>query len=375
MATLTDTAAHFRGLTDTAVEIARPGIRILYTLPSDDLLELEGAEPTLQPPGAYVNAVAEGWQVEAEGAVCSRAERAGYALQEIDAYQFALTWRCDALPDAVTIRYRLFSKPDQAHENLTRVFLADRLMRWRFSSGADTLRVEVADRLRAWGAAPAEAFLAYDPNRDLGRAIAQADAAPNRTVPAPAPDWQAHPRFLVLGVEHILTGPDHLAMVLAIVMVPATLRRLIVWISAFTVAHSITLGLAFFGLLSLSPAITEPLVAATVAAVGIENLWILYRGAAALRARTVLILVFGLIHGIGLSYQLSAAAAASAGPPLGRLLLFNVGVEFGQLLILAVTVWPVRAWRRRGAPPYPQAALSALIGIAGCWWLIRRWPV
>ena len=378
LGTVGDAAAHFRGLTDTAVEIAQPGLRIHYTLPADDLLELPGVAPGLQPPKAYIDEIAAGWSVEAEDARCGRAESSALALEAIEAARFVLTWRCDSLPDAVTLRYRLFSGPEQTHENLTRVFLADRRMNWRFSRANDSLRIDVAELLRTWDAPPAESFLAYDPNRDLGRAVAEADETdgPVRsgTAPGSAADWQAHPRFFLLGIEHILTGPDHVAMVVAIAMVPATVRRLVLWVSTFTLAHSITLALAFFEVLRLPPTTTEPLVAATVAAVGIENLWILCRGPSALGTRTALILVFGLIHGIGLSYQLSAAAAVAAGAPLGRLLLFNVGVEVGQLVILAATLVPLRAWYRSAAPPYPQIAASLVIAVAGGLWLLWRWP-
>ena len=372
----TDAAAHFRGLTDTAVEIARPGVRILYTVPSDDLLELDGAGSKLSPPKTYIEAVEAGWQVAAEGTRCQSAERAAYALEEIEALQFSLTWRCDALPEAVTLSYRLFTKPEQAHENFTRVLMADRLMRWRFTASNDTLRIEVGEQLRSWGAVLAPDFFEGDPNRDFGRTLPRArDEVLEGSARTPAADWRAHPRFFVLGVEHILTGPDHVAMVLAIVLVPASLRRLVVWVSTFTVAHSITLALAFFGLLRLSPTTTEPLIAMPVVAVGIENLWILYGSDRGLHNRAGLIFAFGLIHGIGLSYQLSAAEAVASGPPVGRLMLFNLGVECGQLMILGVAAWPVRRWFRHESPPHMQMAASLAIAGAGLVWLIQRLPL
>jgi len=365
--------AHFRGIIDTAIEVTQAGIRILYTLPADDLLELPGRDDSLGPPSRYLEQIARGWEIEVAEAKCIRAVADADQLPDVEAYQFTLIWRCDRPPKTLAVSYRLFSEPEQVHENLARVFMANRLMRWRFSEQERRLHIEVERLVEEWGAELAKDYFEDDPNRDLGDTRgAMSDNGPGGLRPA---DWRSHPRFLALGIEHILTGPDHVAMVIALVLVPATLRRLFVWITCFTIAHSVTLTLAFFDVLKISPLVTEPLVALTVALVGLENILIIRRRQGLLKARTAIVFAFGLIHGIGLSYQLSASAAATVGPPLGRLLLFNLGVELGQLAILLVCVWPVRAWVGRGFPPYPQLAMSGLISVAGWAWFLTRVPL
>jgi hypothetical protein len=154
----------------------------------------------------------------------------------------------------------------------------------------------------------------------------------------------------------------------ALLLLPASLSRLLLWISAFTLAHSITLALSYFGLLRPSPGITEPLIAFTVLVIGLENLWLARAGAAPARARALLIFVFGLIHGLGLSYQLSSL---SGSPDLGRLLLFNLGVELGQLAV-ALPLWSLHGLlRSRAARPIATAA-SAAIALCGLYWPIER---
>ena len=176
--------------------------------------------------------------------------------------------------------------------------------------------------------------------------------------------------FLLLGVEHILIGFDHLCFLLALLIVATRLRDVVALVTTFTVAHSLTLAAAATGLVSISPRLVEPLIAASIVYVGIENL-MLRRPP---RYRLVLVFAFGLIHGLGfasvLSERLPGVSGVAIVPPL---LAFNVGVELGQLAVAACLVPLISLARSQPklAPRF-QPALSLVIASVGMIWLFQR---
>jgi hydrogenase/urease accessory protein HupE len=176
-------------------------------------------------------------------------------------------------------------------------------------------------------------------------------------------------RFLVLGVEHILTGYDHLAFLLALLLAGGSLRSNTKIITSFTVAHSLTLALATVGLVSISPAIVEPLIAASVVFVGLENLF-----RRRLAARTLVTFGFGLVHGLGFASTLRELGIGGFGARAAiPLLSFNLGVEIAQIAIAAL-VLPV-VWRLEQRPSFALKhvpALSLLITFAGVYWFLAR---
>jgi hydrogenase/urease accessory protein HupE len=176
-------------------------------------------------------------------------------------------------------------------------------------------------------------------------------------------------RFLVVGIEHILTGYDHLAFLLALLLAGGTLRSNAKIITSFTVAHSLTLALATLGLVNISPSVVEPLIAVSVVFVGVENL-IRRRFA----ARWLVTFGFGLVHGLGFASTLRdlgiGALGARAAIPL---LSFNLGVELAQIAIAAL-VLPL-VWRLEQRPAFTLRhvpALSLLITLAGVYWFVAR---
>jgi hydrogenase/urease accessory protein HupE len=176
-------------------------------------------------------------------------------------------------------------------------------------------------------------------------------------------------RFLLLGIEHILTGYDHLAFLLALVIAGGSLRHNTKIITSFTLAHSLTLALATFGLVNISPAIVEPLIAASIVFVGLENLF-----SRRLAARWLVTFSFGLIHGLGFASTLRELGIGGFGARAAiPLLSFNLGIELAQIAIAAV-VLPL-VWRLEQRPVFALKhvpALSLLITIAGVYWLLAR---
>jgi len=177
--------------------------------------------------------------------------------------------------------------------------------------------------------------------------------------------------FLALGIAHIWTGYDHLLFLFGLLVVCRSFRSIVAIISCFTVAHSITLALATLDVVSIASRFVEPMIAASILYVGVENL---VRMGAEPRGRWALTFAFGLIHGFGFASVLRELGVGSNGRGLAMpLFTFNLGVETGQVAIAAIVlpiVWQLRrnpAFIRRGVP-----VLSALVAAAGLYWLMER---
>jgi hydrogenase/urease accessory protein HupE len=176
--------------------------------------------------------------------------------------------------------------------------------------------------------------------------------------------------FLVLGIEHILTGYDHLLFLFALLVVCRDLRSIATVITCFTLAHSITLALAALDIVKLSPRIVEPMIAASIAYVGIENM---IRGDAP-KWRWLITFSFGLVHGLGFADALKEFGIGSGQfgivlPLVG----FNLGVEIGQLSVAAI-VLPI-LWQLRRHPTFVRRwvpACSVFVALAGSYWMIER---
>lgn len=180
------------------------------------------------------------------------------------------------------------------------------------------------------------------------------------------------------GFTHILPkGLDHILFIVGLFLLQPKLRPLLWQTSAFTLAHSITLALVVLGLLSVPARVVEPLIAASIAYVGIENLWV-----RKLKPwRIALIFGLGLLHGMGFASVMKELQLPE-GEVLKPLVGFNLGVEFGQLSVLvmalalsAATYGTLCGWRR--ADPSAQMEVlrkvaSAGIGIVGLWWTFER---
>jgi hydrogenase/urease accessory protein HupE len=196
-------------------------------------------------------------------------------------------------------------------------------------------------------------------------------AAPTASLEGHAANAQRSTLSIIrVGVEHILTGYDHLAFLLGLILLADKLRTVLAMVTAFTLAHSITLACAALGYWTPSPAIVEPAIALSIVYVAAENLWSL-RTKRTLVGRWKITLPFGLIHGFGFAGALRELHVEhSFALVLG---CFNLGVELGQLAVLALfwsalcglRKWP--AFRSHGA-----LAISALIGLAGLVWFVLR---
>ncbi|MEO8836673.1 MAG: HupE/UreJ family protein [Caldimonas sp.] len=263
------------------------------------------------------------------------------------------------------IRYSLFADVDPTHRGIAKVQRPGQ-------SAVLTVLEPVA--IGAGSVAPG-ASVAHGGNASAAGASARASAGS----PAAASPWQ----FLLEGVRHILTGYDHILFLLCLLL-PSVMRRTpdgwrpvehlsqAIWpivgiVSAFTVAHSITLGLAALKLISLPSAFIEPAIAVTIILAALDNVLPIFPV-----RRVVVTFLFGLIHGFGFANvlaELNLPAAAFA----WVVLQFNVGLELGQLMIVVVattTLFTLRRWRGYALVVVGAGSITAIV--IGALWFIER---
>ena len=199
-------------------------------------------------------------------------------------------------------------------------------------------------------------------------------ADPSLTVRLKGSGKVAVATYLELGVEHILTGFDHLSFVLGLVLLVRGRATLLATITAFTLAHSITLAAAALGYVNVSPPVIESLVALSIVFVAVE-LARAQRGTEGLTARYpwVIAFTFGLLHGFAFAGSLADIGLPQHNIP-GALLLFNCGVELGQLMFVGTVLALLAVSRRVVERPPAWAPWLApyAIGALASFWMIQR---
>jgi hydrogenase/urease accessory protein HupE len=176
-------------------------------------------------------------------------------------------------------------------------------------------------------------------------------------------------RFLPAGVQHILIGPDHLLFLVGLLLLGGTLRQLALVVTAFTLAHSLTLSLAVLGALSPPARLVEPAIALSIVYVGVDNL--LVRRGRDLRAWIAL--GFGLVHGLGFASVLREMDLPRRALGLS-LVSFNLGVEVGQLLVVVAVATALAALRAQSPWVGQRLAVvgSVAVVVAGSVWFVQR---
>lgn len=176
--------------------------------------------------------------------------------------------------------------------------------------------------------------------------------------------------YVSVGFDHIVPrGMDHILFILGIFLLSTRMKPLLWQVTMFTIAHTITLGLATAGYVDLPPRIVEPLIALSIAYVGLENVW----AKSLHRSRLFLVFGFGLLHGLGFAGMLR-----DFGMPddafLTALISFNIGVEAGQLAIIGAAFLAVGRWFNGHRLYRPLVIIpgSLLIGLTGLKWTLER---
>jgi len=278
---------------------------------------------------AVARALAGGVTVETDGRSCPGLLDRTWALEAEGGVVFQVHYTCPEVPGRLTLAAPILDALAPGHRHMARVFRAGKA------------QVRVLDRSHAtW---------TLD------------DASPPASAARMA--WS----MLKLGVEHILTGADHLIFLLGLILVGGRLRSLVGVVTAFTLAHSITLALASLSVLTPSPRLVEPAIALSIAYVGVENFFVKDAN-----KRWRITFPFGLIHGFGFAGALREIALPRAQIPIA-LVSFNLGVEVGQFAVLAIALPAILAARRsRWFGDFGVKATSAIIALVGAVLFIVR---
>ena len=197
---------------------------------------------------------------------------------------------------------------------------------------------------------------------------------PAAAIPARQGGWAVAGEYLRLGVEHILGGVDHLLFVLALLLITRGFGRLVKTVTAFTVAHSITLALATLGLVHVPQRPVEAVIALSIVFVAAEIVHARRgREGMAARAPWMVAFTFGLLHGFGFAGALSEIGLPAGHIPLA-LFFFNVGVEVGQLLFIAAVLSLVALVRhlRLPLPGWAELVPPYAIGSVAMFWVLQR---
>lgn len=273
--------------------------------------------------------------VAVDGEACKGALAEARAV-EGDGVALSLIYRCKSDAKVLSVSFDLASRLSKGHRHIATLTAG--------ASSRDAMAYAASPRLEL----------------PVGVAPEQGKSAPVRHA-------RGAVEMLKLGVEHIITGYDHLLFLFGLLVVPARVKALVGVVTAFTVAHSITLTLASLGVLSLSPRVVEPAIALSIAYVGVESIFVKTGD-----RRWRVTFPFGLLHGLGFAGALSEIEL-----PRDRLvpslLLFNLGVEAGQLAALCVML-PLLYLLRRSAwfQVHGAKALGACIAVAGAVWFVLR---
>ncbi|HVS65186.1 MAG TPA: HupE/UreJ family protein [Thermoanaerobaculia bacterium] len=207
------------------------------------------------------------------------------------------------------------------------------------------------------------------PGYDLDASRDQAAAAEESSAGSGDGVVEVFGRYLGLGFTHIVPlGLDHILFVLALFLLSAKLEPLLIQVTAFTLAHSVTLALSVLGVISLPSTVVEPLIALSIALVAAENLF-----TQRLHSwRIVVVFVFGLLHGLGFAGVLNELGLP-AGALASALIAFNVGVELGQLAVIGVAFLLVALVRQKQWY-HERVVIPASVALAaiGLFWFVQR---
>ena len=341
----TSARAHEVGLSRGEYAVAGASVTAHLTFARRDALTLVAgldadhdgaltAEEILQDRDAVNGALVKRIKVQGDGAACP-GELDEMQLAEDDGVTVSAIYRCPAAPRSVHVDVGLISELPMGHRHLAH---------FNGATGPSDAVISVRNRTFTFESSP-------------GQVSAE----------APKPSYRGKLSFFPMGVEHILTGYDHLVFLLGLVIVGGRWRSLLMVVTAFTLAHSITLALAALGVWAPSPRIVEPAIALSIAYVGMENFFV--KNA---EKRWRITFPFGLIHGFGFAGALSEVAMPRADVPYA-LVLFNVGVEAGQLAVLALVLPLIYLARKREIfRDQGVKIISGGIAVAGVAWFVSR---
>ncbi|MGB8955658.1 MAG: HupE/UreJ family protein [Tumebacillaceae bacterium] len=331
-------SAHQDSLASSKLTFENKKMRVMLLIDQKSILEINGydiekittlSEDQLSADikDKSMDYISKGFHVKNNGQEMSL-ELENISIPDFSNVQFDLIFSSDQLIDKVDIDYDLwFENSDGKHKNVATIENGKHTDEFVFNNTSRHLSMEAGVEL---------------------------------------PFWSAIGQFIVLGVEHILTGYDHLMFLLALIILGGSFTNILKIVTSFTVAHSITLILASLELVSLPSRLVESVIAASILYVAIENQFV-----KSTAHRWMITFAFGLIHGFGF-----AGALAETQIPknhfISSLLTFNVGVELGQLLVVIILLPLILYMKRFSWNNFAVRGVSGIVGLFGLLWLIQR---
>lgn len=367
--TSTASVAHISGVTDTGIHINTDSIDLIYTIPVDNINEF-----TEQKKGQLVNTITQGFIVK--NTINDVIDRcygkfiSHNKLKNIQSEQFHIRYACLRPLENLSIAYSLFIPEYENHKNYVRLSIAGRSQSFTYSNSKTVHNLPIKKLIDAWGVSLSTKEIV---GNDAKNQVLEGD---NSVIDL----LLQSKHYFLIGVEHILLGYDHVLFLIGLLLLPLSLRSIIIIATSFTVAHSITLTISVFELMTLPAPYVEALIALSIVYIAAENIRFLKRDKhladgdnsliIAWQKRSLITFLFGLLHGFGFSYVLKEIGLGEH--IAGSLLFFNLGVEFGQLLIIAICfplLWYTfkKLWGKTLA-----IILSLLIGAMGAFWLVER---
>ena len=348
--------AHPKGITLSSLHFSEEGIRIETILP-DAFIEPIAKRSNQSP----ADVMATAYPLFSEAGPCLPVGRTQvWRLPDIQSTRYVVDYRCHERPrENLTVGYLWGGQADargQIHENFMTIPWPRRSQTIVFS----------------------------DPDKILNLNFSTFKAGPNSLFPqtlnetgiATPGAWD----FVRIGAEHIVVGFDHIAFLLGLFLISLGWGAILAIVSAFTLGHSVTLSLASLGVYDPAPALVEIGIALSIVYVGAENLYTLLRPRPdaepnerrrLTRRRWLLAGLFGLVHGFGFSGILRNTGLPESSQ-IRSLFGFNLGVEIGQLLILAALLPIITILWKKLSERSVSLVLSLAILMLGGWWLVER---
>jgi len=343
--------AHDASLTYTSITLSDKNITLILTTPYNNILKSlpdHQADITSLDPRFFQKQFAQGFLILNNGHSCTPYLRTVKQIKDIKAFQYTFIFTCGQELGQVRLIDKLFFSISPTHENITDIHSGNDVQKLIFSSTLHEVEVD------------------YQQAR-----ATQTSAATLLTIFT----------FLKIGILHILAGYDHILFLLGLLIVTKRFKNILKIITSFTLAHSLTLTIAALGIFLLPSRLTESLIALSIAYVAIENVLMIARHEtkqwytklflADVSKRWLVALFFGLIHGFGFSSALREIGIPS-NELVTSLISFNVGVEFGQLLIIATLLPLLWFVRKKHWDNNVIKVVSIIIGIVGLIWFVQR---
>lgn len=347
---------HEEGITDTSIKILRDGLQLTYTVPQS-LVDTLSLDVSKNDSPAQGDAILAGLSMLNAESVCLGKLINHQTLEAIGSEQFNFAFDCKQPITELNFTYDLFFNQEASHTNIVRVSLLSIHQDSTLSEHNRLLSIDVESMVR---------HLADIRNTTKSQT---ADAPNNFEIPFGT-------QYFKVGFWHIVLGFDHVLFLICLVLLPLSPLAILSLVTSFTVAHSITLALSVLDIVTLKPQIVEAVIALSIIYVSVSSIVILGKidslrlSNSQLQARVLSTFLFGLVHGFGFSYLLKEIGFGDQ--ILLSLLFFNVGVEAGQLAILALLL-PLIWWLGRHYPSWRWArAISVVISLFGLFWFIER---